>query len=99
MRSEEQPEKDERRTERWLKIASLVFGVWAAMVPIGALTVSRSVEKIIEQQDKFQIEFRTYVLAMERRVTIIEERQAGVLKKLDSIQDDHGTLMQNGRSR
>lgn len=80
------------RAEFWAKVAAGVFAMWALMIPLG-IGVFRDVlhnnaldaAAIIAENTRFYAEFRAYVLAMERRTTQIEERQAMVLKSIDTL--------------
>jgi len=80
----------EARTTLWVKIAGAAFGLWSLMIPVGVAMLNSSVETVVASNEKFNVEFKQYVLSMERRVTIIEERQGAVinaLKGLDSRTD------------
>lgn len=57
-------DEQKSRHDFWMKVASAVFGLWAAAVlaAIGSLW-------------EFQKQFNNYVLQMERRVILLEERQ------------------------
>lgn len=88
-----------KRSEFWMKVAAWAFGLWSIMIPIGVTMVSNAVERIVSQQAQFQTEFKEYVLQMERRVTIIEERQSSVLRRLDTINSEHDSLLRNGKER
>lgn len=67
-------EQQQRSETNWSKIAAWVFGMWALMIPIGVSMVRTSVAEIVTSQNQFQNTFNAYVLNMERRVTLIEER-------------------------
>ena len=79
---EERESAQKSRVEFWMKVAGVAFGLWAVMIPLGVLMLTSSVDKVVHAQATFTQEFRDYVLAMERRVTLLEERQAVVLKTL-----------------
>lgn len=87
MQDETEQSEDSTRITRWLRVASLIFGAWAAAVPISAVIFNKGVDRVVTQQEQFRLDFERYVLSMERRVTIIEERQSGVLRKLE-VQDN-----------
>ena len=74
---------DQDKTTYWLKTAAAVFAAWSLMLPITASMVQRSVDRIIAQQDNFQARFESYVLATERRLTLVEDRQSRVLQWID----------------
>lgn len=64
------------KSEFWQKAAAFTFGLWAIMLPIAAGLVISSVGRFTDR-------FDAYVLAMEKRVTLLEERQARVLQILE----------------
>jgi hypothetical protein len=77
--------------EYWLQIAGAVFGLWSFMLPLGIWMMKKVFDNIVSAIDKnagitnaFQEEFKEYVLAMERRITIVEERQSQTAKILES---------------
>lgn len=76
------------KAEFWRRAAAFAFSAWAIAVPITAGAVIASLSKFSEK-------FDAYVLAMERRVTLLEERQMHDRKviednnnKLDRITDN-----------
>lgn len=77
MQSQEEPLS---RADFWQKVAAFTFGLWAIMLPVAAGLVIASVTRFADR-------FDAYVLAMERRVTLLEERQARVLKILEEHND------------
>jgi hypothetical protein len=79
---EQRDAEEKSRVEFWMKVAGVAFGLWAVMIPLGVLMLTSSVDKVISTQTSFTVEFREYVLAMERRVTLLEERQSQVIKIL-----------------
>jgi hypothetical protein len=87
------------RVEFWMKVAGVAFGLWAVMIPIGVLMLTSSVDKVIFTQSSFTVEFREYVLAMERRVTLLEERQAQVLKTLQEHKTKFETHQEKEKSK
>lgn len=70
------------RADFWQKVAAFTFGLWAIMLPLAAGLIISSVSR-------FSDRFDAYILAMERRVTLLEERQSRVLKVLE---DQDGRL-------
>ena len=66
------------RTDFWMKVAGVSFGLWS--VALGYA---------VKSLNDFQTQFSAYVLATERRVTLLEERQMLVLRKLDRIESQH----------
>jgi hypothetical protein len=67
-------DEQQKSETNWSKIAAWVFGCWALMIPIGVSMVRVSVNELVANQAQFQAAFNAYVLNMERRVTLIEER-------------------------
>jgi hypothetical protein len=72
-----------------MKIAGICFGLWAIAVPIAAAMIETSVQKVVESQEATRKEWQEYRLAMEKRVTLIEERQNFVLKQLVQVDSDN----------
>jgi hypothetical protein len=67
-------DEQQKAETNWSKIAAWVFGMWALMIPIGVSMVRVSVNELAAAQTQFQISFNSYVLNMERRMTLMEER-------------------------
>jgi cysteine sulfinate desulfinase/cysteine desulfurase-like protein len=86
------------KSEFWMRLAGASFGLWALMIPVGVMMIGgvfeRATKTNIEAASEivaFNKRFEAYVLNMERRVTIIEERQNRVLQAIDSMNSDlHG---------
>lgn len=68
------------RVEFWMKVAAWAFGLWSVMIPLGVVMLQNSVDRVVKVNEAFSLEFNQYVLSMERRVTIIEERQQSMLE-------------------
>ena len=77
------------KSEMWMKIASVVFGAWAAVVAYGAQTISSSVKELTDNQIRARARFDDFLVSNERRITQIEERQ---MKVLESIRDNQEVL-------
>ena len=80
------------KAEFWMRIAGASFGLWSLMIPIGIWMLSNTFERASKNTLDSSVEivqfnrrFETYVLNMERRITIIEERQNRVLNTLEDI--------------
>ena len=71
----------------WSRAAAFSFGLWALALPLAANWMAGAVTKAIESNDKFRVEFSEYVRVAERRLIILEERQAAVLKLLSTLDD------------
>jgi hypothetical protein len=79
-----EPEKaSQARSDFWMKVAAISFGLWS-------LAVGMAIKSITD----FQTQFSTYVLLTERRITLLEERQAIVLKRLDRLNEQPYPLFQ-----
>jgi hypothetical protein len=76
----------ERGTALWMKIAGAAFALWSVMIPIGVSMLNTSVDSVVAANEKFNLEFKQYVISMERRVTILEERQGAVIQMLQLSQ-------------
>jgi hypothetical protein len=74
------PDLDDRW---WLKAASLCFGLWSLMVPISAKVIVDRLEVISTEQAEANQRLNTFILANERRITLLEERQSYVLRVLE----------------
>ena len=68
--------------EFWNKAAAVAFGLWALMVPLAASWIRDAVMKAAEENMQFRREFAEYSRLIERRITIVEERQTVVMKTL-----------------
>jgi hypothetical protein len=64
------------RAEFWQRAAAFAFAAWALALPLAAAAVIGSI-------GRFTDKFDAYVLAMERRITLLEERQSRVLQVLE----------------
>lgn len=64
------------RAEFWQRAATFGFAAWAIVLPLAAGLVVQSLSKFSES-------FNAYVLAMERRVTLLEERQSRILSIIE----------------
>jgi hypothetical protein len=93
MRPTDTVEKDPlSRAEFWQRVAGVSFGVWSLMIPLGVWMLTSTFERtaVISRDSAaefivFVRRFDDYVLLTERRMTIVEERQASVLKTLDEV--------------
>jgi hypothetical protein len=68
----------------WAQIAAWVFGLWAVMVPLGVAMMRSAVREIVAAQSEFQRTFHAYVLDMEKRMTLVEERLGQVSRNQDN---------------
>jgi hypothetical protein len=75
---------DESDGSFWYKIAAWAFGLWAVMIPLGVSMIRSAISASATTQDKFLADFHAYVLQMERRVTILEERMRDIKANGDS---------------
>lgn len=78
MTAEEDAKRLEGRTDFWMKVAGVSFGLW-----------SFAIGYAINSIKDFQQQFSAYVLVTERRVTLLEERQQLVLRELAKIESLH----------
>ena len=91
----EPPEKEAlSRAEFWQRIAAFSFGLWSLMIPFGIWMLGnvfeRAARTTLEQASElvlFNRRFEVYVLQVERRLTLIEERQGRVLHSLETIDE------------
>jgi hypothetical protein len=70
------------RAEFWQRAAAVAFGLWAIMIPIGVAVIRESISELVKHDREQSEQFNTYMLQMERRITLIEERQQRVLTML-----------------
>ena len=90
---EQTPEKDAlSRAEFWQRVAAFSFGLWSLMIPLGIWmignTFERAMRSSVDQASElvaFNRRFEAYVLNMERRIVLIEERQSRVLITLEAM--------------
>ena len=80
------------KTEFWQRVAGITFGLWSLSIPLGVWVITSTFDRSSLSANvaaaefvAFSRRFDNYVLAMERRITIVEERQATVLKTLNEI--------------
>lgn len=101
VKDNEDKDRSLTRSEYWQRAAAIGFGLWAIMIPVGVAIIRDSIGELVKH-DKEQAErLNVYILTMERRVTLIEERQARVLstlsdhdRRLEVLTDR--TMPQNG---
>lgn len=72
------------KAEFWQKVAGFAFAAWAMAIPVGVSMVRSSVDDVLAAQAQQSKDFQVYVLAMEKRVTLVEERQAKILEVLQA---------------
>ena len=72
--------------EFWMTMAGACFGLWALMIPIGVSMMRKTFDEMTTMVRMLTEEFKQYVLVMERRVTIVEER----LRSLERSQKLNG---------
>jgi len=77
-----------------MRVAGASFALWAFMIPIGIAMLRGTFQDatsqttaLATQNATFIAEFKQYVLLSERRLTLLEERQSMVLRRLDQIED------------
>ena len=81
-----------------MKVAGVSFALWSLAIPIGVLFIKDSVNSVVSQQRDFNERFNNYIFSMERRVTLLEERQTLVIKKLaDMDEEGHFGKPKNGK--
>lgn len=67
------------RHEFWMRIASACFALWALMIPLGVAMVRSTFSEYADVQRQLATNLIDYKLATERRITLLEERQASVM--------------------
>jgi len=72
------------KVEFWSKAAAWSFGLWSLVVLLAANWIAGAVVRSIEANERFRAEFADYVKITERRLILVEERQAVVLKWIAS---------------
>lgn len=72
-----------------MKAATWTFGLWALLLPISAGIVITQINSIAASQVKIAAEFVAYREMMERRITILEERQLAIVRQQNEINEDH----------
>lgn len=81
-------EKASAREDFWLRAATWTFGLWAILLPITGKMVVDKIDDIAESQQVYVEEFVKYRELMERRLTILEERQSSILRKVEKIDEE-----------
>lgn len=81
-----------------MKIAGIAFGLWSLFIPFGVLAVRESVISAISSQAEFQKQFAAYVLTMERRITLLEEKQSTLSTRMEKIDVYHSNLENRDRA-
>lgn len=72
-----------------MKAATWTFGLWALLLPLSAGLIINKVDEMADSQSLIAEQFVAYREMMEKRVTILEERQIAIIKKLEQIDGDH----------
>ena len=77
----------------WAKVAAATFGLWSIMIPLGVMMVRDAFQSAAREQAEASADiklmsgrFEQYVLATEKRLILVEDRQALVIKTLNEIQ-------------
>ena len=88
------------KTEFWQRAAAVAFGLWALMLPLGVALVRDSVAELVKHDRDQADRLNNYILAMERRVSLIEGDRQHVIdilidlrehdKKVDALMDRAG---------
>ena len=84
------------KTEFWMRAASVSFSLWAIVVAVVGWVVQSSVADAVRENKEARNAFTEYVRLMERRVTIIEERQSAVLHSIRDMDSRLDTLEGRG---
>ena len=88
------------KTEFWMRVAGASFGLWALMIPVGILMIRGAFDSATKANTDAAVEiasfsrrFDAYALNMERRMTIVEERQLQYMQHLvDREQNGNGKM-------
>ena len=72
-----------------LVLLTTAFLAWAGVVWNSADKVMMRIDRMSDQLFADRLEQQMYRAALERRITIIEERQGAVLRRLDKQDDSH----------
>lgn len=72
----------------WMRVAAISFGLWSLVLPISAKLVTDRISEIAVSQRQQAAEVVAYRELMERRVLLLEERQADVRARLLRVEDD-----------
>jgi hypothetical protein len=77
----------------WMKVAAATFGLWSIMIPLGVMMVRDAFQAAAREQAEaaadikmMSVRFEQYVLATEKRLILVEDRQALVLRTLGDLQ-------------
>jgi len=80
------------RAEFWMRIASVCFGLWALMIPLGIAILRNTLNEASVASQAVANELTVYKLLTERRITLLEERQQAVLLKNTEQEQRIGVL-------
>jgi hypothetical protein len=87
------------KTEFWMRVAGVSFTLWAGVVAIVGWVVQSSVQDAVRENKEARNAFTEYVRLMERRVTIVEERQSAALHSIRDMDTRLDTLEGRGNGR
>jgi hypothetical protein len=78
--------KSDLHTIFWMRVAAITFGLWSAALPIGAMLISNSINDIQTAISDLAKQYRRYELAMENRVTVLEQRSLEAISKVNRLE-------------
>ena len=84
-------EEEKQRTDFWMKIAALVFGLWSASIWVGVAIVRDALLEVVQAQKQMDSATRS----LERTVALIEERQRDIRARLIEVENDHRVIIKN----
>jgi len=81
------------KNEFWMRVAAWSFGLWSLMIPLGVYMLQGAFQQTTKANVDaareialFNQRFEQYVLVMERRMILVEERQNVVLRAIADLQ-------------
>ena len=70
----------------WMRVASITFGLWALVLPISAGIIVNRVDDIAIEQKRMADATVQWREIVERRLILLEERQADVRHRLREVE-------------
>jgi len=79
------------RTDFWMKVAGVTFGLWAMAIPLAAMWLRDAIHESAIAHATLAREFRDHLLANSTALALIQERQNVLLlrlQRLDELRDE-----------
>ena len=73
------------RSEFWMRIAGVAFGLWALMIPVGVSMLREAFTTSTAASDNLARRVNDSTAQMQSRISVLEARQALVLIQLETM--------------